>query len=255
MRNDLKDIRRGQVVRINLGKNKGSVQSGIKNAVVVQNDVGNKYSTTIIIAPISFNSSKIVKTHSFLKKDNYEFLNDDCKILTEQLIVVSKSQVIEVLGFLNNADMMDVTEKIIISLDINKEYNKLIIDAEAIYSRGKVIIADLGNNIGSVQSGIRPVLIIQNNVGNYYSPNLIVIPFTSSLSKKKIPTHFNLLKNKYNFLTDDSLLLGEQVFTISKEQVKKVLGSVDELDMKEIDKKMIISLTLNQTLVNGKLTA
>ena len=78
--------------------------------------------------------------------------------------------------------------------------------------RGEIYYADLSPVIGSEQGGIRPVLIIQNDIGNKYSPTVIVAAITSQLSKAKIPTHIELNSNKYN-LPKDSVVLLEQIRT------------------------------------------
>jgi len=109
--------------------------------------------------------------------------------------------------------------------------------------RGYIIQVDFGVQAGSVQSMNRPAIVIQNNTGNRYSPNVIVIPITSK-NKKNMPTHFKLKKEKYDFLHTDSIALCEQVVTISKQQIRGYLGCIDKDDIVLIDKKLAISMGL-----------
>ena len=108
---------------------------------------------------------------------------------------------------------------------------------------GQVIMVDFGKNVGSVQSGIRPAVIIQNDVGNKFAPTTIVLPLTkTSNGKKNIPTHYELTKDRYTFLSYNSTVLGEQVLTISKEQILKVLGKIDADDINNIYQKILVSI-------------
>lgn len=116
--------------------------------------------------------------------------------------------------------------------------------------RGEIYLADLSPSVGSEQSGIRPVLIVQNNIGNKYSPTLIALAITSKI-KKNIPTHIKIDGEKYG-LEKDSIILAEQIRTIDKSRIIKRLGEVDEeilikvkeaikisCDVRGIDKKIL----------------
>jgi len=105
--------------------------------------------------------------------------------------------------------------------------------------RGDVFTADLSPVIGSEQGGLRPVLIIQNDVGNMHSPTVICAPITSQYSKPKLPTHVEVK------LTTDSIILLEQIRTIDKQRLKTKILSVDALDMKKISRAIHISLGLD----------
>lgn len=110
--------------------------------------------------------------------------------------------------------------------------------------RGDICKVDFGIQGGSVQSLIRPAIVIQNNTGNRYSPTIIVVPLTSK-NKNNLPTHLLLEKQQYNFLHTDSIVIAEQVITISKAQVKCKLGKINDKDMFEVDKRLAISMSLN----------
>lgn len=108
-------------------------------------------------------------------------------------------------------------------------------------NRGEIYYADLSPVVGSEQGGLRPVLVVQNNVGNKYSPTVIIAAITSQLSKAKLPTHIELSKEKYS-LPKDSVVLLEQIRTLDKRRLKDRLGEVDNSTMHKVDVALMISL-------------
>ena len=113
------------------------------------------------------------------------------------------------------------------------------------YRRGDIYLVNLGKNIGSEQSGCRPVLTIQNNVGNHFGPTLIVAPITSRVWKKtEQPTHCRL--ENLAFLNDFSMVLLEQITTIDKRRIKRYMGSLDETQMSRVDACIGVSLGLSE---------
>lgn len=119
--------------------------------------------------------------------------------------------------------------------------------------RGEIYYADLGIGIGSEQNNVRPVLIIQNNVGNKYSPTTIIAVISSQQGKAKIPTHVEIFPTKENGLKFKSVVLLEQVRTIDEKRLCKknngridFLGKVDEQTMELVDKALMISLGLSK---------
>ena len=96
-----------------------------------------------------------------------------------------------------------------------------------IVKRGDMFYADLSPVIGSEQGGIRPVLIIQNDMGNKYSPTVIAAAITSQIGKNKLPTHIEL-DSKKNGLKADSVVLTEQIRTIDKSRLKEKIGHIDD---------------------------
>ena len=111
------------------------------------------------------------------------------------------------------------------------------------YLRGDMYYADLGRGIGSEQEGYRPVVIIQNNTGNKYSPTVIVAAISSKVdAKAKLPTHY-LLKAESG-LELPSLVLLEQLRTIDKNRVIGYLGKITAKDMLGIDQALVLSLAL-----------
>lgn len=112
---------------------------------------------------------------------------------------------------------------------------------QAEIKRGEIYYADLSPTVGSEQGGVRPVLVIQNDIGNKYSPTVIVCAITSKLSKAKIPTHIELESNKYN-LPKDSICLLEQIRTLDKQRLGQKISSLNETKMKEVERAILISL-------------
>ena len=118
------------------------------------------------------------------------------------------------------------------------------------YRRGDIYLVDLGTNVGSEQGGCRPVLLLQNDVGNHFSPTLIVAPVSSRYWKKlKQPTH-SLIEGIQN-LSSPSVVLTEQLLTIDKVRVMKYLGRVSEEQMQSINKAVKISLGLEQSTLHA----
>lgn len=109
--------------------------------------------------------------------------------------------------------------------------------------RGELYYADLNPVVGSEQGGIRPVLIIQNDIGNKHSPTVIVAAITSKATKATLPTHCHL--NPNIGLEQDSIALLEQIRTIDKQRLKDYIGALDHSDILAIDKALAISIGLN----------
>jgi len=110
--------------------------------------------------------------------------------------------------------------------------------------RGDIFYADLRPVIGSEQGGIRPVLIIQNNVGNRHSPTIICAAITSKMNKSKLPTHVEITTNNCN-MVKDSVILMEQLRTIDKRRLKEKICHLDQEIMKKVNEALLISLDLN----------
>lgn len=110
--------------------------------------------------------------------------------------------------------------------------------------RGNVYYADLSPVVGSEQGGTRPVLVIQNDTGNKYSPTVICSPITSKINKTNLPTHLLLKKEEYGFLDSDSIVMLEQVRTIDKSRLKEFVGMLSPNDMSNANSCLKISLDL-----------
>lgn len=112
-----------------------------------------------------------------------------------------------------------------------------------IVKRGDIYYADLSPVVGSEQGGVRPVLIIQNDVGNKYSPTVIAAAITSRINKAKMPTHIELCAREYG-LNKDSVILLEQIRTIDKKRLREKTGRLDETLMLKVNDALSISFGL-----------
>ena len=112
-----------------------------------------------------------------------------------------------------------------------------------IVKRGDIYYADLSPVIGSEQGGIRPVLVVQNDVGNKYSPTVIAASITSQINKAKLPTHIEVNAQMYG-LSKDSVILLEQVRTIDKKRLKEKIGRLDDELMNKVNEAISISFGL-----------
>ena len=110
--------------------------------------------------------------------------------------------------------------------------------------RGDIYYADLRPVVGSEQGGIRPVLIIQNDVGNKHSPAVICAAITSRMNKAKLPTHVELNTRRCDMVRDSVILL-EQLRTIDKQRLKERICHIDEELQQEVDRALMISLELD----------
>ena len=110
--------------------------------------------------------------------------------------------------------------------------------------RGDIYYADLSPVVGSEQGGIRPVLIIQNDVGNRYSPTVICAAITSRMNKAKLPTHIEIVSRRCQIMKDSVILL-EQIRTIDKQRLKDMIGHLDKERMRSVDEAIRVSLALH----------
>ncbi|WP_099467998.1 type II toxin-antitoxin system PemK/MazF family toxin [Konateibacter massiliensis] len=113
-----------------------------------------------------------------------------------------------------------------------------------IIKRGDIFYADLRPVIGSEQGGIRPVLIIQNDVGNKHSPTVICAAITSKMNKAKLPTHVEIDSKRYAIVKDSVILL-EQLRTIDKKRLKDKVCHLDSEILEKVDKALLVSLELS----------
>lgn len=112
-----------------------------------------------------------------------------------------------------------------------------------VVKRGDIFFADLSPVVGSEQGGVRPVLIVQNDVGNKYSPTIIAAAITSQINKAKLPTHIEISAEEYG-LTKDSVILLEQIRTIDKRRLKDKIGRLDDGLMSTVNEAISISFGL-----------
>ncbi|MBE6623493.1 MAG: type II toxin-antitoxin system PemK/MazF family toxin [Ruminococcaceae bacterium] len=113
--------------------------------------------------------------------------------------------------------------------------------------RGDIYYADLSPVVGSEQGGTRPVLIIQNDVGNKFSPTVIAAAITSKTDKSKLPTHIDVYAEKYG-LARDSVILLEQIRTIDKKRLKEKMGHLDDDLMNRVNSALTVSFGLEEPI-------
>lgn len=106
--------------------------------------------------------------------------------------------------------------------------------------RGELYYADLSPVVGSEQGGIRPVLIVQNDIGNKYSPTIIAAAITSQMTKAKLPTHIEL--DTTCGLPKDSIILTEQLRTLDKQRLRDKIGTLDNKAMEKVNNALLVSL-------------
>jgi len=114
---------------------------------------------------------------------------------------------------------------------------------KVIVKRGDMFYADLSPVVGSEQGGVRPVLIVQNDIGNKYSPTVIAAAVTSQINKAKMPTHIEIDAEAYG-LAKDSVILMEQIRTIDKKRLKEKIGRIDDELMEKVNEALQISFGL-----------
>ncbi len=119
--------------------------------------------------------------------------------------------------------------------------------------RGDIYYADLSPVVGSEQGGVRPVLIIQNNVGNKYSPTVIAAAITSRGTKADLPTHIKLYAD-HSGLSKDSVVLLEQIRTLDKQRLREKMGTLSSYDMYKVDQALSVSFGLGAEDVHKQAT-
>ncbi len=118
---------------------------------------------------------------------------------------------------------------------------------DVMIKRGELYYADLSPVIGSEQGGVRPILIVQNDTGNKYSPTIIAAAITSQINKAKLPTHIELNANEFG-LVKDSVILLEQIRTLDKRRLKEKIGELPLSTMNKVNTALLISLGFNARL-------
>ncbi|AVL00527.1 type II toxin-antitoxin system PemK/MazF family toxin [Pediococcus inopinatus] len=119
--------------------------------------------------------------------------------------------------------------------------------SEANVKRGDIFYADLSPVVGSEQGGLRPVLIVQNNIGNHYSPTVIVAAITAKIQKPKMPTHVGITAAETG-VERNSVILLEQIRTIDKQRLKDQVGQLTTSKMLEVDAALKVSVGLAENV-------
>lgn len=117
--------------------------------------------------------------------------------------------------------------------------------------RGELYYADLSPVVGSEQGGIRPILIVQNDTGNKYSPTIIAAAITSQMNKAKLPTHIEIGANEFG-LVKNSVILLEQIRTLDKRRLKEKIGELSPVTMRKVNTALLISLGFGDLMSGAK---
>ena len=152
-------------------------------------------------------------------------------------------------GVVNNIDRLMSRKFYLISVFVKKNETSIMIIRRVKsvnIRRGDIYYADLSPVVGSEQGGVRPVLIVQNDVGNRFSPTVIAAAITSQRAKANLPTHI-MLNSESTGLAKDSVVLLEQVRTIDKHRLKERMGRIDHNAMEQVDQALSISFGLGST--------
>ena len=120
-------------------------------------------------------------------------------------------------------------------------------------NRGEVFYADLSPVVGSEQGGVRPVLIIQNEIGNRHSPTVIAAAITSRQDKNRLPTHIGVRADRCG-LSNDSIVLTEQIRTLDKRRLRERAGRIPPEDMQRVDEALGVSMGLVEQPPHGSFT-
>jgi mRNA interferase MazF len=243
-------VKRGDIYFANLAENiVGSEQGGPRPVLVIQNNIGNKFSPTTIVAVFTAKVKKAkLPTHIEFEAGKYQ-LHSDSLLMLEQIKTIDKSRLV---AYINNVATDVIMSKIDLALEISlgltldkfrETYNNVA--SLMRYSRGEIYFAELEDKIiGSEQGGQRPVMILQNDVGNRFSPTVIVAVFTTKIKKSKLPTHIEFDSREFG-LHDDSLLMLEQIKTIDKSRLKKhIIKCESSCIMDRINSALSISVGL-----------
>lgn len=225
-------MQRGEIYYAELNPVMGCEFGGQQPVVIVQNDYGNRQGFTFIAAPIAKRSEARLPTQV-----EVTVMNKKAVVMTEQVRTLSGARFISSCGRLSDEDMAKVDQALKVSVGLVKSKRTKALD-ESLIHRGEIYFADLSHAFGSEQSGLRPVVIIQNDYGNRYSPTTIIAPITTK-RKGRMPTHVD----HWHHRTCETVLL-EQDRAISCTRLVSRVGQMSRFDMDKIDDALRVSLGL-----------
>lgn len=233
------NVQRGEVYRVNLGEGIDTERSGETLILILQNNTGNRYSSTTIGVVLT-DKSRNLPTHIEIPNSEEIGLDKKTTIALEQIRVFSKERITNPEPICK-IDLDQFLEPLLLTLGLDglgsfsNKYQKIF--------RGDIFYVDLGKGLSSEQGGKRPCLVISNDVGNYYSPNVIIVPITSSI--KDLPTH-SIIEDYMEYgLNKKSQICFEQIRTISKKRIlwDKPIGNIDVDQFKDV---LLMSLGFQQ---------
>ncbi len=242
---------RGEIYYADLDPVVGSEQMGTRPVLILQNNVGNHFARTVIVAPITsrIHAKSKLPTHSYIGMIGR--MKYPSVVMLEQLRTLDKRGYTEVpertkraitakSGWRTQSDFLHSRSK--------RQRRRFYMSRT--YLRGEIYYADLDPVVGSEQMGTRPVLILQNNVGNHFARTVIVAPITSRIhTKSKIPTHSYIGiigRMKY-----PSVVMLEQLRTLDKRRIGYYIGKLPEEKMQDVTRALCVSLAIRQNTAKG----
>ena len=214
-------IRRGTVYWVRFGETAGSEQGGLRPALVIQNDIGNRFSPTTLVLPVTSKTKHRLPTH-------YMFVDSRGKkqtICAEQVRVVDKSRV-ESECFRLNEDQLDGAQRAFEAAVSGLLSN----NGDPAIKRGQIYECMMGKGTGSEETGVCPVVIVQNDKGNQYSPTTIVIPLLKPRTQN-LPTHARV-----KLIGRNRVAAAEQVRAVDKSRLRRFLGTVPSEEMSKVER-------------------
>lgn len=216
-------------------------------------------SIALAVIAIAYAISESIKTKNDSKKneailekvkdglDKSNRVLDEVKEITNDVYIkvgkigeayegINQSNFSETVEAINTIDERESTERVEVTGGIEEKGETKIVQ------RGDIFYADLRPVIGSEQGGIIPVVVVQNDISNKYSPTVVVVSITSQINKAKLPTHVELSEDNYNI--KNSVVLVEQIRTLDKKRLMEKIGQINKSDMKKIDKALLIEISL-----------
>lgn len=226
-------LKRGDIFYADLSPVVGSEQGGVRPVVVLQNNVGNRISPTTIVAPLTTQNKPNLPTHyhTFL-------LGRRNTLLLEHLRTISRTRLREYVGSLSEEALVNI------STPLKAAFN---IDACMVYGasafqpikRGDLFFADLGPTIGSEQSGFQQVVVLQNDLGNLYSPTILVAAVTRQ-AKRHFPTHVPITTRR-----GSGIVLLEQLRSVSSSRLTTPVGRLNTATLGRIEAGLKLSLDID----------
>lgn len=201
---EVKDIHRGQVYKADLSCKHDPSNNNDVLVLIVQNDVGNRYSQTTIVVPVEKWKKAVSETQY-----EFSFLAVSCCVYAEQIRVIDKSRLLEYVGTVSEDVIEEVTRRIYTATN---------------FAEGEIFWADLGETVGSEQWGVRPVLVVQDEKNSKLSDTTIVVPLTSR-RKLRLPTH-----HRFYAFHRQQTACAEQIRVLERNRLQELIGALNPWD-------------------------
>lgn len=226
----------------------GSEQYGVRPCIVVQNYIGNHYSPNLIVVPLttSHETDSDLGTHLMLKQSNYNLLNEDSTVLTEQIRTISKERIVDIDVKGNSVLSLEDVKQLNMALNLSLGKHPIEFKREPTIKRGEIYLADLGKGKQFEVAGLQYVLILQNDVGNFFSPTTIIAPISFHKRKSLLPTqtYINPKIPGVN-ISRSGIVHLEQITTIDKKRIISKIGKLPADIISRVEKSIMTSISLD----------